>query len=179
MPITFPICLECRGSQRNCCQDNLVPLTIEDIDRIVSLGFKTHQFIVAGEYAAEDLEGQEDWWVDSMIRIGDKFYKINTRNDADGDCFFLKDGQGCILGGDRPTVCKIFPFWVYDGEIGFEKGEEDFCFFGGQGIKLGLMNIQETETSIRAYFEKIREDCLQNKRRHEEILRNALERVFD
>ncbi len=36
------------------------------------------------------------------------FYKLDI--DVDGSCVYLKEGFGCILGEDKPTSCKQYPF---------------------------------------------------------------------
>lgn len=69
-PITFPTCMECKNHQKNCCNDSpRVPLLISDIKKIISLGFKTEDFLLAGEYSKERIKNDEDRWKNSMIDI--------------------------------------------------------------------------------------------------------------
>lgn len=171
-PTTFSICLECKKHQKNCCNDSpRVPLTIEDIERIISLGFKIKDFLIVGEYSKQRLQNDEDWWRNSMVNIKGRLFKINTKKKEDGSCFFLKDGVGCALGEFRPTVCKIYPFWVNQkNEIIYEPGEKEYCYFGKLGISVsdGLKLIQGNEEKIHSYFLKIKDDCIKNK--HREII---------
>lgn len=156
-----------------------MPLTLEDIDTITSLGFNFFDFAIAGEYDVEDFINEETWWKNSIITIDNKHYKINTRNDEKGNCIFLKDGLGCILGKNRPAVCKIYPFWVNDKEeIVYEQGEEELCYLG-RGKRTVLESaklVGEDEKSLKSYFEKIKKDCIENKDAHRELLLKILKR---
>ncbi len=177
-PVSYKICLECSKKQRNCCQDNRVPLTLEDINTITSLGFNFFDFAIAGEYDVEDFINEETWWKNSMITIDNKHYKINTRNDNKGNCIFLKSGLGCTLGKNRPSVCKIYPFWVNDkDEIVYENGEDELCYFGRKKLTAleGAKLVREDEKSLKSYFEKIKNDCIENKEKHQELILKILE----
>ncbi len=178
-PVSYTICLECSKKQRNCCQDNRVPLTLEDINNITALGFNFFDFAIAGEYDVEDFIDEETWWKNSIITIDNKHYKINTRNDEKGNCFFLKDGLGCTLGKNRPAVCKIYPFWVNDKEeIVYERGEEELCYLGRKKrtILESAKLVGEDEKSLKSYFEKIKNDCIENKDTHRELILKILKR---
>ncbi len=175
--VSFKICLECSKKQRNCCQDNRVPLTLEDINNITSLGFNFFDFAIAGEYKVEIFINEETWWKNSMITIDNKHYKINTKNDEKGNCVFLNSGLGCTLGKNRPSVCKIYPFWVNDKEeIIYEKGEDELCYFGRKKktILESAKLVGEDEKSLKSYFEKIKNDCIENKEKHQELISKIL-----
>ena len=122
---TNHICVKCSHMQETCCADSpRVPFTANDLERLISLGHKVEEFAVAGEYTEEDFRGEEDWWEKSMIDIGGKFYKVNVRKKEDGSCHFLDKEKGCVLGSNRPAVCKIYPYWMNDkGSIIWEDGE--------------------------------------------------------
>lgn len=180
--ITFPICLEhYKISKDSCCNDANVPLTIRCIGNIEALGHTLEDFAVAGEYDEEDIRGNEEWWIDSMFKKGNKFYKINVKRRTNKDCIFLKKEKGCVLGENRPVVCKIYPFWINEnGKINYEEGEKEYCPLGitecsvPQAMKL----MGETEKGIRSYFELMKEDCIKNKRRHIEILLSLLNKNY-
>jgi Fe-S-cluster containining protein len=37
------------------------------------------------------------------------------KTQKNGDCIFLKKGK-CIIYKDRPLICRIYPYWFYNGE---------------------------------------------------------------
>ncbi len=176
-------CLECSKHQDTCCFHVNVPLTLEDIQKIESKGFKKKEFIILGEYDKEDFLGEEKWWEDSIISSRGKFFRINVAHDSKGKCFFLREKEGCILGKDRPAVCHIFPFWVEEksGKVGFEPPANKFCHMEKKEIpvKLALKCMDETEESIKYYFNSMREDCLKNKTEHYKILKELFPESFD
>lgn len=175
---TLPACLKCKEVQKNCCNDNpFASLAIEDVDKIISLGFKLKDFAIAGEYDKEKIKNDEDWWKNNMIIKDGRIYKLNMKKKNDGSCYFLKDGKGCVLNESRPYICKIYPFWMNSSdEIIFEPGEEDYCFIirNGAAIDEALKLIKETKNSIGYYFSKIKGDCVENKDKHEKIILELL-----
>ncbi len=70
-----------------CCRDNVMPLTVRDIRRIVKKGFKAGDFIVRknGERHLRNLEGS---------------------------CVFLKE-EKCEIYSFRPEGCRLYPL-IYD-----------------------------------------------------------------
>ncbi len=179
--ITFQICLEhYKAIKDSCCNGANVPLTVKCLENITSLGHKLEDFAVAGEYDEEDVSGTEGWWADSMVKQGEKLYKINVQRTPNGDCIFLRKEKGCVLGENRPAVCKIYPFWVNEkGEIDYEDEEEKrYCFLGKRGYSVprAMEAMGETEESIRSYFELMRKDYVKNKRKHTKILLGLLKK---
>lgn len=175
---TLPICLEhCSLASDSCCNMVNVPPTIADIEKIISLGYKLIDFVVAGEYTEEDVLGGEEWWVGSMINKGKKFYKINTRRKPEGSCFFLKEGEGCTLGDYRPEICKIYPFWLdAKNKVIYEAGEIDYCFLCTReySINHAIKLMSETKKSILDHFNLIKKDCIKNKGEHHKIISDLL-----
>lgn len=178
IPVTFSTCLECKKIQKNCCNDSpRVPLLIEDIERILDLGFELKDFAIAGEYQKKNLLNDEKWWQESLIKEKGRLYKINTKKTKDGSCFFLRDDIGCLLGKKRPAICKIYPFWINEkGELMYESGEKEYCYMGklNKSLKEALALIQEDESKIQAYFTKIKQDYAEKKAQHTEIILKLL-----
>jgi Fe-S-cluster containining protein len=175
--VNWQVCMECVQKQPACCNDApLVPIGIKDVERIVSLGHKTEDFVFAKEYDISEYFDAEPWWKDSFTEIGGKHYRMNVKKDSRGHCFFLKEGEGCVLGKERPAICKIYPFWVYDDKVEFEKGEIEECHacrkLGSVQSVMGALG--ENKQSIRSYFNEFRQDCEKNRKEYEKILRNAL-----
>lgn len=171
---TLNVCLECRNHQENCCfSDSLrLPFTMKDIKTAESMGFKRDEFLIAGEYFPIRAKGEEKWWRDSMVVVNGKSFKINVKKTKDGKCIFLKDGVGCVLGKNRPAVCKIYPFWVNSkGKINWEPGEKEYCYMGKKGflLKKAIETIKENPTTIKKYFNEIKKDCIVNKEKHKKI----------
>lgn len=177
--LTRHSCLECSKKQATCCSLG-VPLTIEDIERITSLGYKFEEFAEPGEWEKDEVEGNEDWWEQSMVDIDGTLYRIHIKeaeNQGDGErCFFLHDGEGCVLGKDRPFQCQVYPFWVEDGKVVYDDPEDRFCPLNKKilPLKEATELLNETEESIKANFEKIKEDCIKNKEKHKELILKLL-----
>jgi Fe-S-cluster containining protein len=170
-------CLECSKQQETCCTLG-VPLNIDDIERITALGYKLEDFAYAGEWDEEDNEGAEDWWMNSMVKVDDKFYKIEVEEDDEEHCFFLERGKGCKLGSNRPLQCKTYPFWVEEGEIVYDDPEDKFCPINKKAvpIKEALSHVNETEESILSYYNKIKKDCIDNTEKVKEIVLRLLKK---
>ena len=170
---TNHICRICYHMQDTCCADSpRVPFSISDIDRITSLGHRLEDFAIPGEYAEEDFRGEEPWWEASMVKINGKFYKLNVRTKGNA-CHFLDPDKGCTLGKNRPDVCKIYPFWIYqEDEVTYEDREEVTCFIQNRGssVSYAMTSIGETADSIRKYFNNIRKDCIENNEQHRGLL---------
>jgi Fe-S-cluster containining protein len=184
---TLSICLEHYSlSGDSCCNNVNVPLTTVNIKKIISLGYKLNDFVVAREYFEKNVLGGEKWWIDSMVKKGKKFYKINTRRKQNGNCFFLKEDQGCILGNCRPEICKIYPFWLdAKNKIIYEVGETDFCILCTRNYPLNfaLKLMNETPKSITTYFNLIKSDCIKNKEEQHKIIlellnQNTIQKTF-
>ncbi|MBI5881171.1 YkgJ family cysteine cluster protein [archaeon] len=162
---------------QTCCDDApFVPLSIKDIERIVALGYKTEEFVLAKEYDISDYVDAEPWWNDSFIEIDGRHYRINVKKDARGHCLFLREREGCGLGKERPALCKIYPFWVYEGTVEFERGEVEECYACRKLVSVPavMTALGENEQSIMSHFNEFQQDCNTNKEECEKILRRAL-----
>ena len=167
-------CLECSKNQITCCTLG-VPITIADIDRIISLGYKLEDFAEPGEWEDEELEGNEDWWVNSVVEVDGTKYKIHLKeangNEDDEKCIFLHEGEGCVLGDKRPYLCKLYPFWIEDGELVYDDPEEHFCPINKNilPIKEALELMKETEETVRENFNNIKKDCIEKQEKLKEL----------
>lgn len=164
------ICAQCFTKQKTCCTLD-PPLTIRDIERIKSLGNTFESFARLDEWKKEDYEGEEDWWINSMIKVNDKTFKITLKKKENGNCIFLDEKKGCTLGSNRPSACKIFPFWVENDKVVYDESLEDFCYMRKQNINVenGLNLLAETEKKIKEYYNEIKDDCIKNKDKHKEL----------
>ena len=96
-----------------CCRSTLMPLTNEDVRRLTALGYPEGSF-------TEKVGG----WV-------------RLRNDAAGDCYFLKGGL-CSVYPHRPEGCRAYPL-VVDADSGEAVLDPEcphgieFCFGGSEG----------------------------------------------
>src|SRR3989344_2203638 len=164
------ICSECFTKQKTCCALE-VPVTINDIENIKALGNNFESFAVLDEWKKDDYEGEEDWWIDSMILIKGETFKTTIKKKENGNCMFLDEKKGCTLGSNRPSACKIFPFWVENDKVVYDESLEDFCYMRKQSIDIkgGLNLLAETENKIKEYYNEIKGDCLDNKEKHKEL----------
>jgi Fe-S-cluster containining protein len=148
------LCLECSKRRPTCCNfgEHYIPLLIEDMQKIISLGYHAKDFIVISYFDKQDLVGEEDWWKKGMVKIKNKYYKISILSKGKEGCFFLKSGQGCILVDKRPVICKLYPFW-FDKNMKL-KYQDNFCDAYKQKIPLAdcLKIIGENKTNAKKYF---------------------------
>ncbi|MFZ5955530.1 MAG: YkgJ family cysteine cluster protein [Nanoarchaeota archaeon] len=175
---TQDICLECRESRGKCCcqDDTIIPLGINDVNNILSNGYAMNDFLRVVEYRPEEFLSQEDWWQQSFYEKDGKFFRlaIKLKNEI---CTFLEDGKGCLLGKNRPDMCKIYPFSIDpNNQIIFEPQAKKYCFIGQNidEVAEGLNNIRETPERIRQYYDSIRTDCINNKFEYFRIINQLL-----
>ncbi len=83
----------CQPGCTNCCeQSGFVWLTEEDLKRAAK-----HVKMTPGAF--------EEKYV---YRAG---RKMRFRKPKDKMCPFLESGKGCSIHPDKPTQCRLFPFW--------------------------------------------------------------------
>ena len=176
---TSSICVECSQKQESCCIDAKAPLTIEDINRIISLGYNLEDFASPDEYAEEEIKDEEEWWKESTIKIKDKRYRLTLNCKKNGECVFLEKSKGCVLGPQRGYFCKIFPFWVDEKTSKLVHADPyKICYLVRKGGSMdeGLVRIQENEENIRKFYAEIKKDCIENVDKHREIIERMLEK---
>lgn len=64
-----------------------MPLTDDDIDRLLALGHKRDDFVTYSD---------------------DETAQLKVREEQGKPCFFLRDNR-CSVYGSRPTGCRIYP----------------------------------------------------------------------
>jgi len=150
---------------------------VEDIENIRSLGFDPKEFLELKDYSTIDITDYDDWWKKGLVKVEDKIYKIVVKKDSRGECAFLKDEKGCVLGDKRPSVCKIFPFWFKEEtrEVIYEEGEP-YCLLEKEavGVPEALKAIQETPESVECYYSAMKVDCLNNQVAYRKIVEELL-----
>ena len=177
--VFYHVCKKCidENPGSSCCRGSSVPLTVKDIERITALGHNPEDFVIAGEYGREFVEGYEKWWVDSFLKHGEFYYKTNTRTRENGECVFLKHGVGCTLGEHRPAVCRMYPFWVNEeGHIVYEPDERESCYIPRKkySVDEGLEMLGEDKDRVTSFFREIKHDCENNHEAHALVLRPRL-----
>ena len=169
------LCLECGLTKDSCCSLG-VPLTIRDIRIIKNLGFKLEDFAYAEEWGKEDFADGEEWWKGSMIKVNNRFYRVSCKEKKNGNCFFLREGSGCILGENRPLQCRMFPFWVKKNRIIYDGSADGFCMLKNKRLPLKekIKIIGESEKSLKKYYRMIKEDCINNREEHRKLVLRLL-----
>ncbi len=179
--INHDLCLQCSQYRQTCCNftDHYIPLLIEDMQKILALGYKVQDFMVASEFEEDDLSEEEDWWKQSLVKIADKYYQISILSKGEAGCLFLKNGQGCTLGKQRPAICRLYPFWFDKNKQ--LKYQDDFCEAYKQKISFeDCMKIMgEKEEDIKEYYAKIRTDFIQKKPKYEQLTKLLLDKKYD
>jgi len=75
-----------------CCRETEMPLTMRDLKRITSLGYKVHQFAM----------------------FNGRYWQLKN---VDGHCFFLNPKTNeCTIYPHRPEGCKLYPIIYIEGE---------------------------------------------------------------
>lgn len=88
--------------------------------------------------------------VEKIFRIDDSHWRLATT--AQGDCIFLGEA-GCSLARSvRPFYCKLFPLWVFRGQLTWFTAEECLANAECRNLlaMLGAMGTDHNE--IRALF---------------------------
>ncbi len=67
-----------------CCHETEMPLTLEDVERIESLGYSRRDF---------------------AVKVG-RIYRLRNVN---GRCYFLSEDNKCRIYENRPLGCRIYP----------------------------------------------------------------------
>ena len=108
-----------RNSCTVCCHDTNMPLTLADIERLTSLGYRLNEF------SLQDAEGY-----------------LRLRNRPDHACFFLDASGHCSIHAAKPEGCRVYPF-IYD-EDADKVIRDDVCPYAAQFVPP-----PETERKVR------------------------------
>jgi Fe-S-cluster containining protein len=166
------LCQECASKQENCC-NYYVPLTIADIKKILSLGYKLNQFVKIARYSKAELKNEEPWYENCMPRLGYYACRLTTKSKKNGKCFFLKDKKGCCLGEHRPLECKLYPFWFEKNKLVYQ---DNSCYLIKRRLPINqiLKIIGEDKKSVREHFLAIKKDFKKNKKHHQKIINKLI-----
>jgi Fe-S-cluster containining protein len=175
-----PVCSKCISTGKvTCCScQPWIPLTIEDIRRISrALGCDFKEFCVAEERIREDAVYFDDWRLRNLTVINGSFYMLCMRK-INNCCIFLRKGDcnGCALGSERATICKLYPLWIdFKDKVVYEA--DDFCFFIKDKVPIreALKMLGDTEESIRNYHLCIKQDFIENNALHRKMLITLLD----
>ncbi len=89
----------------NCCKDPLLPLTDEDIQRIVArTGDKVSDIAQIVDKTAIDMGDEPEAFVN--LRQG---RRVLVLRHARGRCIYLGDDDRCTIYEDRPLGCRVYP----------------------------------------------------------------------
>ncbi|MDQ1279353.1 MAG: hypothetical protein QG670_615 [Thermoproteota archaeon] len=179
-----PVCSKCVSiGEVTCCGCKpWIPLTIEDIKRISKiLKCDPEKFAVAEERTKEETLYFDEWRLENLPKIDERYYMTCMRKNGNSCIFLKKDfNNGCTLGSNRAFICKLYPFWVNSkNELVYEA--DDFCYFVKDGVptQKALQILGESEESIRNYFQHIRQDCIENTTPHKKMIDTLLHKVDD
>lgn|GEM_PF-4909400 len=174
-------CRDCGRIQESCCFKTTVPLSLEDVKQIESLGYRAEDFAEVLEYGEDELDGLENWERESLVEFCGKCYTLVFKHANDDNCIFLKKGRGCVLGEHRALACKIYPFWRRDSEImfldDFEESMKDVCMIRRNGAKVdeALKCICETRENIKEYHDRIIKAFTSEKLEYASVVKKILE----
>jgi len=177
MVYTNRMCLDCAARNRGtCCElkEHYLPLTIDDINRILSLGYKLEDFAAVLFLSGEDLKGEEEWWIKRMV-VKDGKHLVLVMKTSNHGCVMLKKGIGCSIGEHRGTMCRLFPFWMDShGKITYL---DDFCELSKTKLTKGsFKKIGETQEKVSELYKALRDDTIKNMAKHRELIEFLLKK---
>ena len=130
---TAGICLECAIRAPTCCRlsgesgAQCFPLSLPERERIEEI-LKQHDFWESEKNSEAFLSAMGGLFptgrslVDKRWPFGQKHDRLRTHGD--GACVLLTPA-GCILPAEaRPHHCRIYPFWIYNGQITYFEDQQ-------------------------------------------------------
>lgn len=100
-------CTECG----NCCSDTIVPITAEDVRRMID-GTGLKALDICTFYKAEDFDDEGSGLEFANLEGGRRTLGLRKRFDKENDrdsCAFFKDNR-CSVYESRPVTCRVWPF---------------------------------------------------------------------
>jgi Fe-S-cluster containining protein len=100
-------CTECG----NCCSDTIVPITAEDVKRMMD-GTGLKALDICTFYKSEDFDDAGDGLQFANLDGGRRTLGLRKRFDKENDrdsCAFFKDNR-CSVYESRPVTCRVWPF---------------------------------------------------------------------
>ena len=165
------ICATCASQSHTCCyvspgnEDYCFPISKAEQNRILTqcgqelagaeffaISHNTPEFLSA----MHNLFPEEKNILNKLFPKGKKHFRLATLNT--GFCVFLGK-LGCVLPRDvRPWFCKLFPFWVQNGEI--TAFTASYCLIAKGAISpTGMLNIMgQNPDEVLSIFNKLRHD---------------------
>lgn len=166
-----PICATCASKSHTCCyvssgnEDCCFPISKPEQERILkecgpeategaffAVTHNTPEFLSA----MQNLFPNEQKILSVLFPKGQKHFRLATLNT--GFCVFLGK-QGCVLSREvRPWFCKLFPFWIQNGEL--TAFTASYCLVAKGAISpSGMLNIMEQKPeAMLDIFNKLRLD---------------------
>ncbi len=125
------ICVRCAAQGKTCCElsggDEEFCFPLSDAERaaILDAGFTPESFVLVPntpDFVEQLAHLMPDLAVEAAFPPDGSHWRLATT--AEGRCVFL--GQsGCVLARTiRPMYCRLFPFWLYQGELTWFTAEE-------------------------------------------------------
>jgi Fe-S-cluster containining protein len=100
----------------NCCKDPLLPLTDQDVERIVRrTGVEADDFVRWVDRNGIDMDDEPEAFV--RLRQGKR---VMIMRQGRGGCHFLGADDRCTIYASRPLGCRVFPFdpsYTKDGKL--------------------------------------------------------------
>lgn len=166
-----PICAKCAGQSHTCCyvspgnEDCCFPISKAERTRILKQyepGIDDENFFAISHNTPEFLDAMynlfpgEQNTLGKIFPNGHKHFRLATLNT--GFCVFLGE-QGCTLAREvRPWFCKLFPFWIKNGEL--TAFTASYCLVAkGAMSPTGMLNIMgQNSDAVREIFNQLRLD---------------------
>jgi hypothetical protein len=168
------ICKKCASYRKTCCYHSRITLTISEIKKWMSKGYKTEELLVARKYKKEG-DWDPEWNKNMAIKIGKNKYELCLKRKDNGACPFLGE-KGCTIKPNSFLCCKVFPFWSTENKIEYDKDKDLDCPLIKIPEKETLKLFGETEESIRKYMSEMKQDAKTNKEKRTEILKYLVDK---
>jgi Fe-S-cluster containining protein len=162
-----PVCFQCSRIFPTCCvapdnkNEEMTILSDVETDMIRAVtGKNTGQYIAEASNSKDFLKKLASLFpydIDKIVKKnkpGSSHYRLIIKNDR--RCSFLTD-TGCLLPYDsKPLFCRIYPFWVMDGEIKLFTNSQCLALLRTSGVLQLYEVFNTTEKEVFELYNKLR-----------------------
>jgi len=115
--LTHNACLRCASLGLGCCSRCHPFVLFADLALLLRYysSREVTEIVEVSEILSKYIEHLSD---PEMAQIyyprNGSYYRMQTKFVGDS-CIALKPGKGCVLGNNRPLICRVWPFWWKEG----------------------------------------------------------------
>ena len=158
------VCVRCAELGPTCCRlsaedaEFCFPLADADRNRLSALGSAAESFLAGPNTPAfiRQLTALLPGYGVRTFTLDTRHWRLRTTSD--GACVFL-GSSGCALERDmRPTYCRLFPLWVYQGRLTWFTSETCLAHRECASVPAMLQAMKTDAEEVRALFQQMCDD---------------------